>query len=151
MTTVFSTTLWKQPVIYPPKLKIALPQQEEGPPRRDVAASPVERRSRRPLGDSGSLYIIIIKNSIINVIWVCPFICELDVVQSTGSMEKKTELLWKLTMKTGYRHASKSFQVHERYLQRLLVVLYSNLDNSILLELSDKKLMGTKSRGNFPG
>lgn len=84
---------WKQPVVYPPKLKIALPQQEEGPPRRDVAASPVERRSRRPLGDSGSLYIIIIKNSIINVIWVCPFICELDVVQSTGSMEKKAELL----------------------------------------------------------
>ena len=150
MATVFLTTLWKQPVIYPPKLKIALPKQEEGPPRHDVAASPVERRSRRPLGDSGSLYIIIIKNSIINVIWVCPFICELDVVQSTGSMKKKTELLWKLTMKTEYRHASKSFQVHERYLQRLLVVLYSNLDNSILLELSDKKLMGTKSRGNFP-
>lgn len=77
----------------PSQVKNSTPAQEEGPPRRDVAASPVERHSRRPLGDSGSLYIIIIKNSVLNVIWVCPFICELDVIQRMGRTENKTELL----------------------------------------------------------
>lgn len=75
----------------PTQLKIAPPQRAEGPPRHGVATPPVGTRSRSPPGDSGSLYIII-KNSIINITWVCPsIICELDVAQGVVYTKRKTQ------------------------------------------------------------